>query len=53
MSERSRPGFLTKNPGRQRVAAGRENNYTGVYSAIKSIAYGWRVKVMVTGLWSE
>ena len=22
-------------------------------SAIKSIAYGWRVKVMATGLWSE
>lgn len=51
MSERSRPCILTKIPA-DSVAVGREKN-TGVYSAIKSIAYGWRVKVMVTGLWSE
>ena len=53
MSEKKQALYPHKNPGRQRVAVGRENNYTGVYSAIKSIAYGWRVKVMVTGLWSE
>ena len=52
MSEKSRPRFLTKTPA-DSYTVGRENNYTGVYSAIKSIAYGWRVKVMVTGLWSE
>ena len=52
MSEKSRPSFLIKIPA-DSVAVGRENNYTGVYSAIKSIAYGWRVKVMATGLWSE
>ena len=33
------------------LSAGKIN--TGAYSAIRSIAYGWRVKVMVTGLWSE
>lgn len=33
------------------LSAGKIN--TGAYSAIRSIAYGWRIKVMVTGLWSE
>lgn len=52
MSEKSRPRILTKIPADSVwLSAGKIN--TGVYSAIKSIAYGWRVKVMVTGLWSE
>lgn len=52
MSERSRPRILTKIPADSVwLSAGKVN--TGAYSAIKSIAYGWRVKVMVTGLWSE
>lgn len=52
MSEKSRPSFLTKIPADSVwLSAGKIN--TGVYAAIKSIAYGWRVKVMATGLWSE
>lgn len=42
---------LQKSRPTEWLSAGKIN--TGVYSAIKSIAYGWRVKVMVTGLWSE
>ena len=52
MSEKNRPCILTKIPADSaRLSAEKIN--TGVYSAIKSLAYGWRVKVMVTGLWSE
>ena len=52
MSEKSKLCILTKIPADSVwLSAGKIN--TGVYAAIKSIAYGWRVKVMATGLWSE
>ena len=43
---------LTKIPA-DSIWLSAEKINTGAYSAIRSIAYGWRVKVMVTGLWSE